>query len=165
VTEVVAAGAFYVFALAALVGGLGVVSARHVVRSALFLMLALSSVAAIYVLLSADFVAAVQILIYTGAIMLLLLFAIMLTPQQVELPPFASAGQQVAAGVVAAALLALLVGTVLVTPWPLAATPLDRPTTEAIGQAMLTTFVFPFELASLVLLVGLVGALLLARED
>jgi NADH-quinone oxidoreductase subunit J len=53
----------------------------------------------------------------------------------------------------------------LVTPWPLAATPLDRPTTEAIGQAMLTTFVFPFELASLVLLVGLVGALLLARED
>ena len=164
-TDVIAALAFYVFALTAIVGALGTVTARRVFHSALFLVLSLGSVAAIYVLLSADFVAAVQILVYSGAIMILLLFAIMLTPQAVELPALAPVGQRLAAGLVAVVLLALLVGAIFSGPWPLAATPLDRPTTQELGRAMLTTFVFPFELASIVLLVGMIGAILLARED
>lgn len=164
-TDVIAAIAFYVFAITAIAGALGTVAARRIIHSALFLVVALGSVAAIYVLLSADFVATVQVLVYTGAIVILLLFAIMLTPQQVELPAFAPVGQRFAAGVVAVGLLALIGATILTGPWPVAAVPLDRPTTQELGRAMLTTFVFPFELASLVLLVGMIGAILLARED
>ncbi len=164
-TEVIASIAFWTLAIAALGGALGTVFARRIFHCAMFLVMALASVAGIYVLLSADFLAAAQVLVYTGAIVILLLFAIMLTPQQVELPAFASLSQQFAAWLVSASLFALIVAAVLSSPWSLAVTPLDRPTTAEIGGAMLTTFVFPFELASLVLLVGMVGAILLARED
>ena len=164
-TEVVASAAFCVFALPGVVGAVGTVAARNIVHNAVFLVLALASVAAHYVLLSADFLAAVQLLVYTGAIMILLLFAIMLTPAQVDLPAFAPGGQRFAAGLVAAALLALVVGAVFTGPWPLAREPLNVATTEALGREMLTTYVFPFELASLALLVALMGAILLARED
>jgi NADH-quinone oxidoreductase subunit J len=110
-------------------------------------------------------VAAVQILVYTGAIVILMLFAIMLTPQSVELPSFAAGGQQLAGAVIALALLGLMVAAIVTSPWPLAARPLNVPTTEPLGIGLLTTYVFPFELASLVLLVAMIGAILLARED
>ena len=83
-TDVVVSLAFYSFAILAVVGGVGVIRARRVVHSALFLVVSLASVAVLYILLSADFLFAVQVLIYVGAIMILMLFAIMLTPQQVE---------------------------------------------------------------------------------
>lgn len=156
--------AFYAFGLAALVGALGTVAARRLIHNALYLVLALASVAALYVLLSADFVAVVQLLVYTGAITILLLFALMLTPQQVELPALAPAGQQLAAGLVAVVLFGLIVAAVLTGPWRQAPVPLNAPTSAPVGTALLTTYVFPFELVSLVLLVGLIGALLLARE-
>src|SRR5437764_2525443 len=103
--------------------------AKRLFHNALFLVVALSSTAAIYVLLSADFLAAVQILVYTGAIVILLLFAVMLTPQEVQLPAFAPAGQQFAAWLVSGTLFLLIVGSILSSPWTLAITPLDRPTT------------------------------------
>lgn len=164
-TDVIASIAFWVFAITALVGAVGTVAARQIFHCALYLVVALASVAALYVLLSADFLAVVQVLVYTGAIVILLLFAIMLTPQQVEVPAFAPAGQQFAAWLVSAALFLLIVIVIAGSPWPLATTPLDQPTTEEIGRALLTTFVFPFELASLLLLASMVGAILLARED
>jgi NAD(P)H-quinone oxidoreductase subunit 6 len=164
-TEVIATIAFYLFGLVAVVGALGVVVARRVFHSALFLVAALGSTAAIYVLLSADFLAAVQILVYIGAIVILVLFAIMLTPQSVELPTFAPGSQQLAGGIVAVALFGLIVASILTGPWPVSARPLDQPTSYNLGHGLLTTFVFPFELASLVLLVSMIGAILLARED
>ena len=164
-TEAIATIAFWVFAITTVVGALGVVLAKRVFHSAMFLVVALGSTAAIYVLLSADFLATVQVLVYTGAIVILVLFAIMLTPQSVELPAFAPGGQQVGGAVVALALLALVIAAIRTGPWPLAAQPLDQPTSFAIGQGFLTTFLFPFELASLVLLVAMIGAILLARED
>jgi NADH-quinone oxidoreductase subunit J len=165
VTEAVASAAFWVFGLTTLLGALGTVLSRRILHSALFLVLSLASVAAVYVLLSADFLAAVQILVYTGAVVILLLFAIMLTPQQVELPTFAPVGQQFASALVAVALFALLVGSIVTGPWPRSLAPLDVATSEAIGREMLTTFVFPFELASIVLLMVMIGAILLARDD
>ena len=164
-TEAIATLAFWIFSITAVVGALGVVLARRVFHSAMFLVAALGSTAAIYVLLSADFLAAVQILVYSGAIVILVLFAIMLTPQSVELPTFAPGGQQLGGAVVALALLALMIVAIRTGPWPLAAQPLDQPTSAALGQGLLTTYVFPFELASLVLLVAMIGAILLARED
>ncbi len=164
-TETIATLAFWIFSITAVVGALGVVLARRVFHSAMFLVAALGSTAAIYVLLSADFLAAAQVLVYTGAIVILLLFAIMLTPQQVELPAFAAGGQRLAAGLVSVVLFLLVVGVVFSSPWPLAAQPLDQPTSAQVGTAMLTTYVFPFELASVLLLAALIGAILLARED
>src|SRR6476661_3908854 len=113
--------------------------ARRLFHNALSLVVALSSVAALYVLLSADFLAAVQVLVYTGAVVILLLFAIMLTPQQVELPAFAAGGQRVAAAIVALVLFLIIVGVVESTPWPLAAQGLDQPTSLQVGTAVLTT--------------------------
>jgi NADH:ubiquinone oxidoreductase subunit 6 (subunit J) len=165
VTEIIATIAYWVFAIAALAGAFGTVMARRLFHNALFLVVALSSTAAIYVLLSADFLAAVQILVYTGAVVILLLFAIMLTPQQVELPAFAAGGQRFAAAAVSIVLFVILAGVIYGSPWPLAALPLDQPTSSQIGTAMLTTFVFPFELVSVLLLASMIGAILLARED
>ncbi len=164
-TEIIAGIAFYVFAIVAIVGALGTVLARRIFHNALFLVVALSSTAAVYVLLSADFLAAVQVLVYTGAIVILLLFAIMLTPQQVDLPSFAPEGQRFAGALVAVVLFLIVVGAIFNSPWPRAAVPLDQPTTIQVGTAMLTTYAFPFELASLVLLAAMIGAILLARED
>lgn len=163
-TEVVYTASFVVFALIAIIGAVGTVAARRLIHNALFLVMALASVAAVYVLLSADFVAVVQILVYTGAIVILLLFAVMLTPQQVELPATAPVGQQLAAGGIAAVLFGLIALAVFTGPWRIT-TPFNLATSEAIGTQLLTTYVFPFELVSLVLLVGMVGALVLARED
>jgi NADH:ubiquinone oxidoreductase subunit 6 (subunit J) len=165
VTEIIAAIAFWVFAIGALAGALGTVMARRMFHNALYLVVALSSTAALYVLLSADFVAAVQVLIYTGAVVILVLFAIMLTPENVELPAFAAGGQQLAAGVVSVALFLIIVGVIENTPWPLKAQGLDQPTSLQVGNALVTTYVFPFELASIVLLAAMIGAILLARED
>jgi len=165
VTEIIATIAYWVFAIAALAGAFGTVMARRLFHNALFLVVALSSTAAIYVLLSADFLAAVQVLVYTGAIVILLLFAIMLTPQQVELPAFAAGGQRFAAAAVSIVLFLILAGVIYSSPWPLAARPLDQPTSSQIGSAMLTTYVFPFELVSVLLLASMIGAILLARED
>jgi NADH:ubiquinone oxidoreductase subunit 6 (subunit J) len=164
-TDVIATIAFWVFAIAAVVGALGVVAARRVFHNALFLVVALGSTAGIYVLLSADFLAAVQVLVYVGAIVILILFAIMLTPQPVELPAVAPGGQRLASILVALALFGLMAAAIANGPWTLAARPLDQPTSYDLGRGLLTTFVFPFELASLVLLVGMIGAILLARED
>jgi NADH:ubiquinone oxidoreductase subunit 6 (subunit J) len=165
VTEVIAGIAFWVFAISALAGAFGTVMARRMFHNALFLVVALASVAALYVLLSADFLAVVQILVYTGGIVILVLFAIMLTPQQVELPAFAPVGQQFGAWLVSGGLFLLIVAAVVSTPWRLSPSPLNRPTTVEIGRDMLTTYVFPFELASVLLLMAMIGAILLARED
>ncbi|HLH25389.1 MAG TPA: NADH-quinone oxidoreductase subunit J [Chloroflexota bacterium] len=164
-TEIIANIAFWVFAIVALAGAFGTVMARRIFHNALFLVVALSSVAAIYVLLSADFLAAVQVLVYTGAIVILMLFAIMLTPQQVELPALAAGGQRLAAGVLSVVLFLLVTGVIYSSAWPLAARPLDQPTSMQIGAAMLTTYIFPFELASVLLVATMIGAILLARED
>jgi len=156
---------FYVVAILAVVGGLSMVTAANMVRSALSLVLALASVAIVFLLLSADFLAMVQVLIYVGAIMVLMLFAIMLTPQQVELPAMAEQGQHVAAGLVAAAIAAISLYAIFSHPWNLRPTPLNVPTSNQIGELMMSTYVLPFEIASLLLTAGMIGAIVIARED
>lgn len=141
------------------------VSARRLVHSALFLLLSFLSVAAIYLLARADFLAGVQLLIYAGAIMILMLFAIMLTPGQVEVTGPGQWGQRLAASLVAVSFLAVAAISLLRTDWPLATAQPDQPTTEAIGRLLLGSYVLPFEMASVLLLAAMVGAILIARED
>ena len=164
-TDVIVSIVFYVVAALVLVCAVGMVFARNMIRSALLLVVVLCGVAMLYVLLSADFLAIAQILVYVGAIMVLMLFAIMLTPNQVDLPSAAPQAQRITAAVTALAVLAMSVFVVVSHPWRVRSVPLDIPTTEQIGTLMLSTYVLPFEIASLLLTVGLIGAVVIARED
>jgi NADH-quinone oxidoreductase subunit J len=156
---------FYLVAILAIVGGLKLVTETDMIRGALSLVLALASVAVVFLLLSADFLAMVQVLVYVGAIMILMLFAIMLTPGQVELPLVAERGQQVGAAIVALVIGGISIWSIWIFPWRLRSTPLDGPTTESIGRLLLSSYVLPFEIASLLLTAGMIGAIVIARED
>jgi NADH:ubiquinone oxidoreductase subunit 6 (subunit J) len=156
---------FYLVAFAAIAAGLRMVTAPNMVRSALSLVVALASVAVIYLLLSADFLAMVQILVYVGAIMILMLFAIMLTPGQVELPALAERGQALSAALVSLVIGGISLFAILTHRWDVRPTPLNVPTAERIGELMFTTYVLPFEIASILLTAAMVGAIVIARED
>ena len=156
---------FYGLAALTLVGALGMVVTSDMVRAALLVVVALGGVAATYLLLSADFLAIVQLLVYVGAIMVLMLFAIMLTPGHVELPALAPSGQRGLAVVVAGAFGVIALAVLLTTPWKFGSQPLDQPTSALIGQQLLSIYVLPFEIASVLLTAALIGAIIIARED
>ena len=112
-TDLFASIAFYTFGLVSVGGALGMMAARRLVHSALFLVASFLGVAAIFLLARADFLAAVQVLIYAGAIMILMLFAIMLTPGTTETRPAGSGVQKVGAALVAGFFLVVSA----LTPW------------------------------------------------
>jgi NADH-quinone oxidoreductase subunit J len=163
---------FWVLAAVAVVAALGVVFLRDIFRGALLLVVAFFAVAGFFVLLDATFLAVVQVLIYVGAISILVIFAIMLTRdvsrgnepnRRLRAPAFALCGL----------LLAALVFVALHTPWRLlAGAPVDTAAVEAVfadtpswlAGLLLKEFVLPFEVASALLLAAVVGALALVRE-
>jgi NADH-quinone oxidoreductase subunit J len=155
---------FYLMAAAAVGGGLGVVLVPNVVYAALFLILSLLAVAAFYILLATEFLALVQILIYAGAVTILLLFVLMLTRAR-DVPMALDGPQKPVAAVASLALLGLLVTAVAKTTWPRDVGTITRVPFESIGDALFRTWAVPFEVASLVLLVALVGAIVLARPE
>ncbi len=155
------------FALAAgvtLIGALGVVTARTVFASGLFLILSFVGVSGIYVMLEAPFLAMAQLLIYVGAVAILILFAIMLTRRVMSEQPGQQSNNQ---WPVAAAVAALLFGVLALATrqaWPISnAAPPDNVIT-ALGEAFLGPYVLPFEIVSVLLLAALVGAIIIARE-
>ncbi len=161
----VAQGIFYLIAALAVAGGLGVVLMRSTVYAALFLILALLAVAAVYILLASEFLALVQVLIYGGAVTVLLLFALMLTRAS-DLPETMVGAQWPVAAFVSLLLLGLLIVTVATSNWPGDADGLiTRLPFEELGDALFRRWAVPFEIASLVLLVALVGAIILARQE
>lgn len=157
--------AFLILAGITLGSALLVVSLRNIFHSLLFLALSFLGVAGIYLLLSADFLAAAQVLIYIGAITVLLMFALMMTHRVMSKSIVQTLAQWWVAPLAASAgLLALLVRLFVFNPWNLKPTTAG-PTTGIIGQALLTKYLLPFELASIVLLVAMVGAIVLAKDD
>ena len=164
-SEVFVAIAFYVTAAAMLFGAIGMVLNRDMIRSAMLLVLTLCGVAVMYVLLSADFLAIAQLLVYVGAIMILMLFAIMLTPNQLDLAGGSPQAQRISAALTALAVGALAIGVMVTHPWNLRPCPLNMETANTIGTLLLTTYVLPFWIASVLLTVGLVGAIVIAREE
>ena len=153
---------FIVLAVLTLGGGLGVVATRNVVHAALALLLSLLAVAGIYLILFAEFLAIVQVLIYGGAITIVLLFAIMLT-RTAEYPRITDNRQWPLAAAAAAATLAVLAGSfwtkVVVGTEP------HSPALTDLANSLFTRWAIPFEVASLVLLVALIGAIIIARES
>jgi NADH:ubiquinone oxidoreductase subunit 6 (subunit J) len=155
---------FLVLGGLALIGALGTVVMRNIVHSALSLVVSFVAVAGIYVLLNADFLFAVQILIYVGAVATLILFGVMLTRGVRGEQP--QNNTQILPAAIMALLLfaAVLVPVILNTVWP-ASTDTPRQTTTAfLGQELMRTYALPFEVVGVVLLVALVGAIIVARE-
>ncbi|HEY9768685.1 MAG TPA: NADH-quinone oxidoreductase subunit J [Coleofasciculaceae cyanobacterium] len=146
---------------------LGVVLLPKIVHSAFLLAGVFISISGLYILLNADFVAAAQILIYVGAVNVLILFAIMLVNKQenyAQLP--GRKLRKVATAVVCFGLFALLGTMVLATPWSLdTSSPMIDNTIIALGEHFFSDYLLPFELASVLLLMAMVGAIILARRD
>ncbi|HEX2186361.1 MAG TPA: NADH-quinone oxidoreductase subunit J [Chloroflexota bacterium] len=156
-------GIFVALALAGTVAALRLVTSRNVVHAALYLVGALASVGAVYLLLAAEFVAWVQILIYVGAIVVLLLFGLMLT----RAPIGREALDNQQRGFAALVALAVLGGLGLLAWDAFADVRIDLATsrTASVGESLFTRFVLPFEVVSFLLLAALIGAIVLARRE
>jgi NADH:ubiquinone oxidoreductase subunit 6 (subunit J) len=142
-----------------------VVRIKNLVRAALALTTVLGSVAMLYALLGADFLAVAQLVVYVGAIMVLIIFAIFMTPGQTDVPGLVGSGQRLGAMLVSVGVGIISVIVVITTPWHVRDSLLDIPTAESIGGLMLTRYVLPFEIASLLLTVALIGAIVIAKEE
>jgi len=156
---------FYAIAGLTVIAALGVAFSRNVVYSAISLMGTLLGASGLYVFLAADFVAVVQLLVYVGGILVLTLFAIMLTHQisEVEVSN-RSVGRLPALGLVVLAGIGMGIA-LFRAPWHVEPLKEAAPTTYGIGDAFLTQWLLPFELASVVLLTALVGAIVLSRKE
>ena len=155
--------AFWIFTILAIGSALAIVAVRDLVYAVLALILSFIGVAGLFLTLSADFVAVAQVLVYAGAIGVLTIFAIMLTPR---------AGRENANSALfwPAALLAVLLFVIIFvaatgTSWPVRAGAGFESTAAGIGAAVLSRYELPFEIVSVVLLAALVGAIVLVRLD
>ena len=129
------------------VGSAGVVAlARNIIHSAIALLGTFFGIAGFYVLLSADFLAAVQVLVYVGGTLTLILFAVMLTARIDQVSSSNPIAPRKAAGFAIALLVAAVVRMAIVTPWPRAASSSQLPSTARLGHAFLGEFALPFEL-------------------
>ena len=158
-------GIFYLVAAFTVWAAAVVVLGRNIVRAAVALIFSFCGMAALYILLDAEFLAAVQVLIYVGGITILLLFAIMLTTRISSATARVINDQVVLSAIAAAGLLA---GLIYATNRGIAAmvAPTNFPeTTPFLGRALLTTYALPFEAVSILLLAGMVGAIILARKE
>ncbi|MBD2041849.1 NADH-quinone oxidoreductase subunit J [Microcoleus sp. FACHB-672] len=146
---------------------LGVVLLSNIVYSAFLLGGVFISIAGLYLLLNADFVAAAQVLIYVGAVNVLILFAIMLVNKREDFVYLPNAWiRRGATALVCAGLFALLGTMVVTTPWAIStATAAGGTSIVVIGEHFFTDFLLPFELASVLLLIAMVGAIILARRE
>ncbi|MGB2867137.1 MAG: NADH-quinone oxidoreductase subunit J [Bacteroidota bacterium] len=157
---------FYAFAIITLVAGAVVVFSRNIVRSAFALLFAFFGVAGIYVLLLADFIAVTQLMIYVGGILVLVIFGVMLTQRQISVDLKTGTIQTLPAVIIVAALAGTLVGVFWSTGWNKAAELTDTGSTAPkLGEMLLTTYLLPFEVASVILLVALIGAAMIARRE
>jgi NAD(P)H-quinone oxidoreductase subunit 6 len=146
---------------------LGVVLFSNIVYSAFLLGGVFISIAGLYILLNADFVASAQILIYVGAVNVLILFAIMLVNKREDFAPIANRWvRQVATALVCVGLFALLSAMVVATPWAISTAPASgNASIVEIAKHFFSDFLLPFELASVLLLMAMVGAIILARRE
>ena len=162
VTQVI----FIILSAVALIGALGVVLSRNLFHAAIFLVLSFVGVAGFYVLLEAEFLAMIQILVYVGAISILIIFAIMLSRRLMS-PDFKASNEQWLWALVAAvALFAILVIVLIQVDWPVAQAEVPSDTLVELGKALVDPgqYLLVFEVASVLLLVALVGAVIVARE-
>ncbi|ABC82347.1 NADH-quinone oxidoreductase subunit J family protein [Anaeromyxobacter dehalogenans] len=156
---------FYALAVLTVAGAAGVALSRNILYSTFGLLVALLGAGSLYVLLSADFVAVTQLLIYIGGVLVLILFAVMLTNRITDINVSNTSFGLFGGFLLFVAGAPVLLAVALLTPWQAGAAAPLAPTTQAIGDAFLSRWLLPFEVASLVLLSTLVGAIVIARKE
>src|SRR5687767_3487630 len=156
--------AFYAFSLLTLLCGVLVITNRNPVTSAMFLVLTIVCMAGLFVLLRAFFLAAVQILVYAGAVMVLFLFVIMLLDLQEETRRKIRKVRAVTGGLAVLAVVGIIIN-VIWSAAPAGTTPTLIGATAPLGRLLFTNFLLPFEILSLLLLVAMVGVILLSKKD
>ena len=157
---------FGILAVAMVVAAVRVVTSQNIVHAALYLVVVLAGVAAVYILLAAEFTAVVQVLVYVGAILVLFLFGIMLTRAPIGRTSDLDNDQRWLALVVALSLLGVL-GAVLADACGDTKLPADAAVQRSaeVGTSIFQVYVIPFEVISVLLLAALVGAVVIARRD
>ncbi len=160
---------FYIFAVVAVLSAIAVISVRNPVHSALYLIVCFLQVAAIFILLRSPFLAAVQVFIYVGAVMVLFLFAVMVLDIGKESFGEHMHSQAIPAGITVIGLLAVfgwLISKGKITAQPgIYTEEVLAKNTEVVGKSLYTQYIFPFEVVSLLLLIALVGAIVLVMKE
>jgi len=154
---------FYLYAAIALAGAIGLVIARNLVHAVMSMFATLLAIAALYLLLGSEFLAAMQLFVYGGAITVLVLFVLMLTKAEPEIATTSrTAIRWTALGLCGVFFVALayILGT---HSWELAASHVSN--TASLAETLFSRYVLPFEIAGLSLTIALIGAIVLARED
>ncbi len=161
----ISAAVFYLIAAVTVVSAMLVAFSRNIIYSAFSLLGTFMGVAGLYIFLGADFVAAVQLLIYVGGILVLILFAVMLTHRITDVEITNRAAGRIPGLIVVGVFVYLLIAAVRETPWVKAKAMTYAATTGKIGDLFLDQYLLPFELASLVLLAAMIGAVVIARKE
>lgn len=156
---------FYLFAIITVVSAVIVVNSKNIVHSAYSLLLTFFGVSGIYVLLGADFLAVVQIMVYVGGILILLLFGVMLTNKIVSVDIRSGSIQVIPAIIGLGAFTAILLSVVSSTNWKSEKFNIADTTSVQLGNLLLNEYVLIFELLGILLLVALIGAASIARRD
>ena len=149
-----------------LIAAVAVVTLRNLFHSALCLAAVLIGTALLYAALRADFLAVSQVLLYVGAVMTLIIFAIMLT-EHLGAKSIRQTNRQSPVALAGLLGLVLLLGRVILkTPWPISQTALEaKVTVMELGKALMGPYVFPFEVISIILIAALIGAVVIAKKD
>ena len=165
--QILPVAGFYLFAIVTVVSAAIVVFIGNILRAVFALLFTLFGVAALFLFLHADFLAATQVLIYVGGVLVLLLFGIMLTQQMVEVDIRSGRIQFTPTLVAMGILFVFLLFLIFQAPWeirsPAQTAPFGTGTTSGIGTLLMTEWLLPFEVASILLLAALVGAVSIAR--
>lgn len=159
--------AFYIFAALTLGSAIGVVVSKSIVRTATCLLGTLGGVACLYFLLDANLLAVIQLIVYAGGTLILIVFGVMLTSQSPWVGFSPTRGQAIGASVVSGLMALGLIILMTTAEWRTSAqAPLDgSPKVSDVGNTLLTTYLAPFEVASVLLLVVMIGAAYLARSE
>ncbi len=155
---------FFIFGAVMLIAGLLVVTMRDIIRCGLAMIVCFGALAGIYVILRAPLVGAAQVIVYIGAISVLILFAIMLTQTKDAPARLVFQTQARAAGLASIVVAVLVILAVLATDWGEAST-VQRVDTEKISEVLFTSFVLPFEIVSVLLLAAVIGGVFLAKRE
>jgi NADH-quinone oxidoreductase subunit J len=160
---------FWILSAVILVSGLLVVSLKNIFHCAMFLILCLSGVAGIFLLLHAEFLAAAQVLIYVGAVAILMVFAIMLTSnlasRKIVMTNRKAGSAALACAIFAVGVYYLIKTATSAGVWDTATQALPADNVLVIGKLLMTHFMLPFEVVSVVLLAAMIGAIVLARRE
>ncbi len=155
---------FYGLAGMVLVAAVYVAASKNIVRCAFALTIVFVGVAGLFVLLSADFIAATQLLIYVGGTLVLILFAVMLSSRISDVNISNRSVGVITGLIITSGLGSILLYIAWSGPWPQKEIITFHPTTESIGNALLTKWLLPFEVVSILILAGLMGAIVIARK-